>query len=52
MAHGPENNRGFRYFLVLIDNFFKFGGTVPLKNKTDQKKQTPLETFSNHPTED
>ena len=29
----PENNRGYRYVLVTIDNFSKFGWTVPLKNK-------------------
>ena len=31
--YGPENNRGYRYVLVVIDNFSKFGWTVPLKNK-------------------
>ena len=31
--YGPENNRGFRYVLVIIDNFSKIGWTVPLKNK-------------------
>ena len=31
--YGPENNRGYRYVLVTIDNFSKFGWTVPLKNK-------------------
>ena len=31
--YGPENNRGYRYVLVIIDNFSKFGWTVPLKNK-------------------
>ena len=30
---GPENNRGYRYVLVIIDNFSEFGWTVPLKNK-------------------
>ena len=29
----PENNRGYRYDLVTIDNFSKFGWTVPIKNK-------------------
>ena len=29
--YGPENNRGYRYVLVTIDNFSKFGWTVPLK---------------------
>ena len=31
--YGPENNKGYRYVLVVIDNFSKFGWTVPLKNK-------------------
>ena len=31
--YGPKNNRGYRYVLVIIDNFSKFGWTVPLKNK-------------------
>ena len=31
--YGRENNRGYRYVLVTIDNFSKFGWTVPLKNK-------------------
>ena len=34
--YGPENNRGYRYVLVIIDNFSKFGWTVPLKNKNAQ----------------
>ena len=31
--YGLENNRGYRYVLVVIDNFSKFGWTIPLKNK-------------------
>ena len=31
--YGPENNRGYRYVLVTIDNFSKFGWATPLKNK-------------------
>ena len=31
--YGPENNRSYRYILVIIDNFSKFCWTVPLKNK-------------------
>ena len=31
--YGPENNRGYRYVLVVLDNFSKYGWTVPLKNK-------------------
>ena len=34
--YGPENNRGYRYVLAIIDNFSKFGWTVPLKNKNAQ----------------
>ena len=30
--YGPENNRGYRYVLFIIDNFSKIGCTVPLKN--------------------
>ena len=32
-VYGFENNRGYRYVLVVIDIFSKFGGTVPLKIK-------------------
>ena len=34
--YGPENNRGYIYILVIIDNFSKFGWTVPTKNKNAQ----------------
>ena len=34
--YGPENNRGYRYVLVIIDNFSKLGWTTPLKNKNAQ----------------
>ena len=42
--YGPENKRGYRYVLVTIDNFSKFGSTVPLKNKT---AQTIKDSFEN-----
>ena len=42
--YGPENNRGYRYVLVVIDNFSKFGWTVPLKNKY---AQTIKDSFEN-----
>ena len=42
--YGPKNNRGYRYVLVIIDNFSKFGWTVPLKNK---KAQTIKDSFEN-----
>ena len=31
--YGPENNRGYRYVLVVINNFSKYGWTIPLKNE-------------------
>ena len=31
--YGTNNNRGYRYVLVTIDNFSKFGWKSPLKNK-------------------
>ena len=31
--YGLKNNRGYRYVLVIINNFSKFGWTIPLKNK-------------------
>ena len=34
--YGPKNNKGYRYILVVIDNFSKFGWTFPLKNKYAQ----------------
>ena len=34
--YGPKNNRGYRYVLVTIDNFSKYGWTIPLKNKNAQ----------------
>ena len=35
--YGPENNRGYRYVLVIIDNFSKFGWTIPLKKCSNNK---------------
>ena len=31
--YGIKNNKGYRYILVVIDKFSKFGWTIPLKNK-------------------
>ena len=42
--YGPENNRGYRYVLVIIDNFSKFGSTTPIKNKN---AQTIKDSFEN-----
>ena len=42
--YGPENNRGYRYVFVVIDNFSKYGWTIPLKNKN---AQTIKDSFEN-----
>ena len=42
--YGPKNDRGYRYALVIIDNFGKFGSTVPIKNKN---AQTIKDSFEN-----
>ena len=42
--YGSENNRGYRYVLVTIDNFSKYGWTIPLKNKN---AQTIKDSFEN-----
>ena len=34
--YGPKNNRSYRYILVVVDNFSKFGWTIPLTNKYSQ----------------
>ena len=31
--YGVKNNRGYRYILVVIDNFSKYGWPIPMKNK-------------------
>ena len=43
--YGPENNRGYRYVLVIIDNFSKFGFTIPLKHKNAQTKKNSFENI-------
>ena len=42
--YGPENNRRYRYVLVIINNFSKFGRTVPRKNIN---AQTIKDSFEN-----
>ena len=44
--YGPKNNRGYRYVLVTIDNFSKFGWTIPLKNKNAQTIKDSFENIS------
>ena len=43
--YGSENNRGYRYVLVVIDNFSKFGWTVPIKNKNAQSIKDSFENI-------
>ena len=43
--YGPENNRGYRYVLVTIDNFSKFGWTSALKNKNAQSIKDSFENI-------
>ena len=43
--YGPENNKGYRYVLVIIDNFSKYGWTVPLKNKNAQTIKNSFENI-------
>ena len=43
--YGPENIRGYRYLLVVIDDFSKFGWTIPLKNKNAQKIKDSFENI-------
>ena len=42
--YGPENNRNYRYVLVIIENFSKYRRTIPLKNKI---AQTIKDSFEN-----
>ena len=35
-GYGPQNIRSLRYVLVVIDDFGKFGWTVPFKHKNAQ----------------
>ena len=44
--YGPKNNRRYRYVLVIIDDFSKFGWTVPLKNKNAQTIKNTFENIS------
>ena len=43
--YGPENNRGYRYVFVTIDNFSKYGWTIPLKNKNAQTIKNSFENI-------
>ena len=41
--YGPKNNGGYRYVSVIIDNFSKFGRTIPLKNENAQTTKDSFE---------
>ena len=43
--YGSENNRRYRYVLVIIDNFSKFVWTVSLKNKNAQRIKDSFENI-------
>ena len=43
--YGPENNRKYRLVFVIIDNFSKFGCTIPLKNKNGQTIKNSFENI-------
>ena len=43
--YGPKNNRGYRYVLVILDNFSKFGWTVLLRTKNAQTKKDSFENI-------
>ena len=45
--YGEENNTGYRYVSVVIDNFSKFGWTTPLKKKNGQKTKSSEITLRN-----
>ena len=46
--YGPKINKGYRYILVVIDNFSKIGWTFPLKNKYAQSKTDVFIKISKH----
>ena len=43
--YDPENNRIYRYVLLVIDSFKKFGWTAPLKNKNSQTIKVSFENI-------
>ena len=43
--YGLENNRGYRYVLLIIDNFSKFRWTVPFKSENAQTKKDSFESI-------
>ena len=45
--YGPENDRGNRFILVVIDIFSQFGWKSPLKNKYAQSKTDAISQIIN-----
>ena len=45
--YGPKNDEGYRYVLVIIDNFSKFGWRVALKNKDAETIKHSFENILN-----
>ena len=43
--YGPENNTNYRYVLLVIDNFSKFGWTAPLKSKNVRRIRNSFENI-------
>ena len=43
--YAPENNKIYRYVLVIIDDFSEIGWKVPLKNKNPQTIKDTLESI-------
>ena len=43
--YDPTNNRGYRYVIVIIDEFSKIGWTVPIKNKNAQTEKDSIENI-------
>ena len=38
--YGHENNKSYRYIIVIIDNFSRFGWTIPLKKNAQRRKDS------------
>ena len=37
-----QNNRGYRYCLIVLDNFSKYGWAIPIKNRNSQTIKNPF----------
>ena len=44
-VYGPEITRGYRYVLLVINNFSKFVWTIPSKNKNAQRRSDYFESI-------